>query len=134
MASNALEKRLKDLVEQHHINTETPLLFVAWYRQDEKKDVYLLEVAKNVLDPGDGSWDTFTFFPPPELHLPGEARLHITYISPEEFFSAVEQENTKGHALLREIQRGGCRVLFVDEGNETAQHIREVISNATSTC
>jgi hypothetical protein len=134
MASNALEERLRALVERHHFNTETPLLFVAWYRLNEKRDVYLLEVAQDVLDPGDGSWDTFTFLSPPELHLPSGARLHITYISPEEFFYSVEREDTKGHALLREIQAHGCRVLFVDEQNETVQRIKEVISNATTTC
>ena len=134
MVSNTLEKRLTALVEQLHLNTETPLLLAAWYRLNERKDVYLLEVAKDVLDPGDGSWDTFTFFPPSELRLPGRTRLHITYISPEEFFYSVEREDTNGHALLNEIQTSGCRVLFVDEGNETAQQIKEVIGNATPTC
>ena len=134
MTSNALAKRLTALVERHHLNTETPLMFAAWYRMNEKNDVYLLEVAEDVLDPGDGSWDTFTFFPPPELRLTSGARLHITYISPEEFFYSVEQEETKGYALLREMQVHDCRVLFVDEQNETAQHIKEVIINATPTC
>ncbi len=63
MASNALEKRLKTLVEKHYLNTETPLLFAAWYRLNEKKDVYLFEVAQDVLDSSDGSWETFTFSP-----------------------------------------------------------------------
>jgi len=133
MASAALKKSLKALVEQHHLNTETPLLFAAWYRLNERRDVYLLEVAQGVLDLGDGSWETFTFLPPPELRLPGGARLHITYISPEEFFYSVEREDTNGHSLLREIQADGCRVLFVDEQNETAQRIKEVIGNATAT-
>lgn len=127
MASNALEKRLKTLVEKHHLNTETPLLFAAWYRLNEKKDVYLFEVAQDVLDSSDGSWETFTFSPPSELSLPSSAQLHITYISPEEFFYSVERKDTKGYELLCEIQAHGCRVLFVDEQNETAQHIQEVI-------
>jgi hypothetical protein len=132
MASNALEKRLKALVEKHYLNTETPLLFAAWYRLNERKDVYLLEVAQGVLDPGDGSWETFTFLSPPELRRPNGANLLITYLSPEEFFYAVEQEDTKGHALLCEIQAHGCRVLFCDEQSETAQHIKKVIENATT--
>jgi len=134
MASNAKTLRLKTLVEQHHLNTETPLLFAAWYRLNKRKDVYLLEVAEGVLDPGDGSWETFTFIAPPELRLPGGARLHITYISPEEFFYSVKREYTKGHELLREIQKDGCRVLFFEESNETAQRIKEVIGNAPTTC
>jgi len=134
MASTILEKRLKALVEQHNLNTETPLLFAAWYRLNEKRDVYLLQVAQGVLDPGDGSWETFTFFPPPGLSLPSGARLNITYISPEEFFYSVKREYTPGHALLREMQANGCRVLFVDEQNEIAQRIKEVINNATATC
>ena len=134
MLSNALEKRLKTLVEKQHTNTETPLLFAAWYRLNKRKNVYLLEVAQGALDPGDGSWETFTFFPPPELHLPNGAQLHITYVSPEEFFYAVEREDTKGHALLREIQAHGCLILFCNEQSETAQRIEGVIGNGTTTC
>ena len=119
-------KQIKKLVEHHAQNQDNPLLLACWYNLDEEQDVYLLEVAEDVADSGDGTLDTFTFGMSRELRIPGVLR--VTYTSPEELRYAAQQADAPGHALLERIRTEGCLVLF----GEDSPLADEVLRNARS--
>ena len=102
--------QVRTLVEHHCRYKENPLLFVCWHHLEDEQDVWLLEIAENVADPGDGSLDTFPFYPKPDLNIPGHLRL--TYASPEEFWDAVTNPNSEGHALIKQIRQSSFDVLY----------------------
>ncbi len=102
--------QVQALVEYHRQYEENPLLFACWHHLGDEKDVWLLEIAENVADPGDGSLDTFPFYPKPHLDIPGHLRL--TYASPEEFWDAVTNPDSEGHVLIEEIRRTNFDVLY----------------------
>ncbi|MBI1785697.1 hypothetical protein HYR69_11190 [Candidatus Sumerlaeota bacterium] len=122
------ERTLRKFVETHHArNLNAPLLFAAWYRTKDRKNVHLLEVANNVTDPGDASWMTFSFIPPPELELPWGGRLKITYLGPEEFHDGVRRPHTRGHKIVSGIKNHGYVRLFT-AGNKASRDIERNLS------
>ncbi|MBM3240872.1 hypothetical protein FJZ31_31705 [Candidatus Poribacteria bacterium] len=119
-------KRIKELVEHHIHNQDNPLLLACWYNLNEERDIYLLEVAEDVADSGDGTLDTFTFGMSRELGIPGALR--VTYTSPEELRYAAQKADAPGHPLLERIRTAGCLVLF----GEDSPLADEVLRNARS--
>jgi hypothetical protein len=123
------EKRRRDverLVEDHAKLEGNPLLVAVWYRSDDPDDVLLLEIAENVPDPGDGSWDVIKFLPPREFpNIKG--RVRIAYMSPSEFFRGAEDSATPGHRILAEVRAGQPLFLRVDETKPEAARIKKAI-------
>ncbi|MCX7045241.1 MAG: hypothetical protein NTX50_07145 [Candidatus Sumerlaeota bacterium] len=123
---------LVNLIKEHQRQTDTPVLFAARYRNRAKDAVYLLEVCKGVSNPADASWDTFEMPAPHELGFPSDARLKITYISPEEFFDAQRMMDSIGHRILDEIKREGCDIIYQNMKNKLAHKIKDVIHGPTA--
>lgn len=122
-------EQLKEFVRPHADDPRTPVLFAAWYNRDAEDHIYLLEVADGVANPGDASWAALRFFPPQEWGLAEGARLHLTFISPLEFFDAVRKPDSVGHARLEQL-RFDSEVLYVAEAEERARRMREVVLSA----
>lgn len=120
------KEALETLVKSHRKDQETPLIFAAWFRTADVETIHLLEVCEGVSDPGDASWITLEFLPPPELGAPAK-RLLVTYLSPGEFFDAETMPESEGRKVLEEIRRDGCEVLFVAENKAEAQRIEKTV-------
>jgi hypothetical protein len=119
------KEALETLVKSHRKDQETPLIFAAWFRTADVETIHLLEVCEGVSDPGDASWMTLEFLPPPELQAFAK-RLLVTYLSPGEFSDADTMPESEGRRVLEEIRRDGWEVLFVDKDNAEALKVQKI--------
>lgn len=123
---------LRQLVSGHHAQiAKSPLIFAGWRKRAERGIAYLVEVADNVSDPGDASWDTYQFMAPAELRALGIEHLKITYMSPTEFWDGVRQDKSDGHRLLARIRKEGIEPLYSRKGDARAGEIEKALANGS---
>lgn len=121
------------IVDRHAKNKQTPVIYAVWHHMDDPKDIHLLEIAKNVSNPGDADWMTIHFLSPPEFGMPPGSKLHITYMCPEEFFEGLENRKSKGYKKYKAILANRHEILHARKRDARAARIGEAFEHGATT-
>lgn len=121
---------LRRFVREHLDSGRGDVLFALWFRVDDPERLHLIEVAEKVSYGGRGDWRTLAFVPPPAIELPGVRTLEFTYMSPEEFLEGVENPDSEGHRVYREILRHGCVPIYRRPRSRLAGRLLKAVEHA----
>lgn len=112
-----------------HKRTDNPPILVIWFKQNDKKNIYLFEVGENVPDTYKEEQRLFRieFNSTPSFMIATNGSLCLYWVSKDDFLEAIKKKDVDILQVANDLKNGKAECIYVNKkGNKFLKQLQKL--------